>query len=46
MSASVSVHPVHDMDFVAEASATGRSITAALSGNADLNVKSELDRFR
>ncbi len=39
------IRPVHDVDFLAEASAGERQLAVRLSGNADLNVKTQLDEF-
>lgn len=39
------VETLKENDFTAEASANGRRIQVALSGTADLTVRSQLDRF-
>jgi hypothetical protein len=42
----VSIEPVEDLDFSATAgSGGGPTLLVTLAGNADLNVKAELDRF-
>jgi hypothetical protein len=40
-----SIPSVQDLEFSAEAQASGRVLTIKLMGNADLNVKAQLDRF-
>jgi hypothetical protein len=39
------IQPVQDMEFSAEGQVAARAITLKLIGNADLNVKAQLDRF-
>src|SRR5207248_4850533 len=39
------IEPVNDPDFSAQARREGRAIAVKLVGNADLNVKAQLDRF-
>jgi anti-anti-sigma factor len=39
------IRPVDDMDFTASAGAAGPALKVRLTGNADLNVKVELERF-
>lgn len=39
------VAPVKDVDFAAEAESKAESLNVKLAGNADLNVKQQLDRF-
>lgn len=39
------VDPVRDLDFTADAIMNARELRVCLSGNADLNVKTHLDRF-
>jgi hypothetical protein len=46
MTAEATIPPIHDLEFSAEASpGSGRSFQIKLVGNADLNVKTQLDRF-
>lgn len=45
MSAEPAIMPVKDVDFTAEAESAGASLNVKLAGNADLNVKQQLDRF-
>ena len=45
MTAAVAIPPVQDSEFSAEAAPNGREIGVKLIGNADLNVKTQLDRF-
>jgi hypothetical protein len=39
------LEPVRDLDFTADATMNGRELRICLSGNADLNVKTHIDRF-
>jgi anti-anti-sigma factor len=41
----MTIRPVNDNDFSANAGGAGPELTITLSGNADLNVKVELERF-
>jgi hypothetical protein len=41
----MNIRPVEDQDFSATAGASGPALHVTLAGNADLNVKAELDRF-
>jgi anti-anti-sigma factor len=41
----MNIAPVDDIDFNASAAAAGPALTITLSGNADLNVRVELERF-
>jgi anti-anti-sigma factor len=41
----VTIRPIDDQDFRARAGSEGPSLHVTLIGNADLNVKAELDRF-
>ena len=41
----MTIRPVDELDFRARAGAEGPALHVTLVGNADLNVKSELDRF-
>jgi hypothetical protein len=41
----MTIRPVQDLDFSANAGASGPTLIVTLVGNADLNVKVELDRF-
>jgi anti-anti-sigma factor len=45
MTSELAVQPIHDLEFSAEANTTGAVFTVKLTGNADLNVKLQLDRF-
>jgi hypothetical protein len=42
---SAAVQPVQDLEFSADAHGSGRTFNIKLVGNADLNVKVQLDRF-
>jgi hypothetical protein len=39
------IPPIQDIEFSAEAQVSGQAVTLKLVGNADLNVKAQLDRF-
>jgi hypothetical protein len=39
------IHPIEDIDFTARAGSGGGGLHVTLVGNADLNVKAELERF-
>jgi hypothetical protein len=39
------IDPIKDIDFTADSKIEGRNLVVVLTGNADLNVKNELDRF-
>jgi anti-anti-sigma factor len=41
----MTIRPVEDMDFTAKVESGSPTLIVTLVGNADLNVKSELDRF-
>jgi anti-anti-sigma factor len=41
----MTIRPVDDLDFSAHAGAVGSALTITLTGNADLNVKADLERF-
>jgi anti-anti-sigma factor len=41
----MTIRPVEDLDFWAKAGDDGPTLIITLAGNADLNVKTELDRF-
>jgi anti-anti-sigma factor len=41
----MTIRPVDDLDFSAHAGAAGHALTITLTGNADLNVKADLERF-
>ena len=45
MTASETIPPIHDVEFSAEAQGSGPTFQIKLVGNADLNVKTQLDRF-
>ena len=42
---TVSIEEIRESDFSAEAVVRERTMTVTISGNADLNVKAQLDRF-
>jgi anti-anti-sigma factor len=41
----MSIRPIEDIDFTAKIEGNSPSLVVTLVGNADLNVKTELDRF-
>jgi hypothetical protein len=45
MTSENAIQPVQDVEFSAEGQVAARAITLKLIGNADLNVKAQLDRF-
>lgn len=45
MSSATAIAPVKDTDFAAEAAQGEGELSVKMSGNADLNVKTSLDRF-
>jgi hypothetical protein len=45
MTSATAIQPIQDLEFSAEAHGNGRVLTIKLTGNADLNVKVQLDRF-
>jgi hypothetical protein len=45
MTSQSPIQPVQDIEFSAEGQVAVRAIALKLSGNADLNVKAQLDRF-
>jgi hypothetical protein len=45
MSSGHAVHSVQDLEFSADAHGSGKTFHIKLVGNADLNVKAQLDRF-
>src|SRR5690242_4868982 len=45
MTATSVIQPISDLEFSADAAHDGRALVVKLVGNADLNVKAQLDRF-
>lgn len=45
MSNATGIQPISDLEFSAEAALNGGALGLKLVGNADLNVKAQLDRF-
>jgi hypothetical protein len=45
MSSEGTIQPIHDIEFSAEVMGSGPVFNIKLVGNADLNVKTQLDRF-
>ena len=45
MNTQAAIAPIQDLEFSAEAQGSGRVFSVKLAGNADLNVKTQLDRF-
>jgi hypothetical protein len=41
----MTIRPIDDLDFSARVGAAGPALTVTLTGNADLNVKADLERF-
>ena len=42
---STNIEPIREHDFSADVAQSERSLTVTIAGNADLNVKTQLDRF-